>query len=155
MLLARLLQAAHVRKDDIALDIGCGTGYATALLGCVCNRVTGIEPDQKMTATATELLKQLGVPNASILRQEDLRKGYAPKAPYNVILINGAVGAVPDGIQSQLADGGRLVTVLSRNGHMGTATLITRHGSNFVTQSLFEAATPFLAGFEKQKTFVF
>ena len=153
MILARLLQAAHIQKTDMALDIGCGTGYATALLARLCSRVTGIESDAKLAKTAGELLMQSGISNATIV-QQDMRKGYAPKAPYNVILINGAAGAVPEALKSQLAEGGRLVTVLSRHGHIGTAIHITRHGNSFVTQNLFEAATPFLAGFEAAKPFV-
>jgi protein-L-isoaspartate(D-aspartate) O-methyltransferase len=74
---------------------------------------------------------------------------------YNVILINGSVPSVPEKIKSQLADGGRLVTVLSRRGHMGSAVLITRAGETFDTRVLFDAATPTLAGFEAPETFVF
>lgn len=152
---ARLLQAARVQKTDAALDIGSGTGYTTALLGSLCGYVTGIEQDQKMAATAAGLLNQLGISNAAVLQQDGLHQGYAKKSPYNVILINGAVAMVPENIKSQLAEGGRLVTIISRRGHIGTAVIITRHGNNFVTQNLFEAATPFLPGFEDPKAFVF
>lgn len=155
MFLARLLQEADVQTTDAVLDVGCGTGYATALLGCCARSVTGVEQDRRMAETGAALLKSLGIGSAGIVQQSDLHQGYAPTAPYDVILINGAVAEIPARIKSQLAEGGRLVTVLSRHGHMGTAVLVTRRGEGFSTQILFDAAMPFLAGFEEQKKFRF
>lgn len=153
--LARLLQAANVRKEDVVLDVGCGTGYATAILGRLSGKVVGLESDQKMAVEASGLMKQLRVPNAEIVHAARAQDGYTPKGPYDVILIGGAVAAVSDTIKSQLADGGRLVTVVSRKGHGGSGVLITRHGDSFSTHSLFDAAIPFLPGFEEKKAFVF
>src|SRR5436190_621265 len=45
MIIARLLQAANIQKTDNVLDIGCATGYSAALLGCLCDKVQGIEKD--------------------------------------------------------------------------------------------------------------
>lgn len=155
VVLARLLQEAAVGKDDLALDIGCGTGYSTAVLGHLCSTVVGIEADKEMADTADRLLHDMDIVNAVVVQQKDLREGYPQQGPYNVIVINGSVPQVPDRIKSQLADGGRLVTVLSNRGHMGNAVLITRFGDSFSTRVLFDAATPTLAGFEAPKTFMF
>lgn len=155
MILARLLQAACIQKTDAALDIGCGTGYSSAVLGGLCRHVIGIEQDQKMVSNAFDLLNKLKLSNVRIVQKSHMQNGYAKKAPYDVILINGSVAAVPDKIKSQLADGGRLATVISENGHMGVAVLITRRNDGFSTQKLFNAATPFLAGFEARKEFIF
>lgn len=155
MVLARLVQAAEVKKTDIVLDIGCGTGYSSALLGHLANTVIGLERDKGMAQEADRLLHALGIVNTAVVRQDDLREGYAQQGPYDVILINGAVAEVAENIKAQLADGGRLVTVVSRKGHMGIAVLITRAGGAFTQQVLFDAATPLLAGFEAPDAFEF
>lgn len=155
MVLARLLQEAKISKSDIVLDIGCGTGYSSALIGHLASTVIGIEKDGNMTQAADQLLHELGIVNAAVLPCQDLRDGYAQQGPYDVILINGSVPVVPEKIKDQLAIGGRLITVLSKKGHMGSAVLITRQGEGFLTRLLFDAATPTLAGFESPDIFTF
>jgi protein-L-isoaspartate(D-aspartate) O-methyltransferase len=155
MILARLVQAAAVQKTDTVLDIACGTGYSSAILGGVAKSVIGIEQDKNMVMEGVQLLDRLDIKNALLVHQGDLRQGYAKQAPYNVILINGAVPAVPEKIKSQLAEGGRLVTVIFRNGHGGSAVLITRQGDSFSTHPLFDASTPIISGFEQTKGFIF
>lgn len=155
MVLARLIQEADIKKTDLVLDIGCGTGYSTAVLGHLASTVVGLEQNKDMSDEADRLLHDLDIVNAVVIQQKDLREGYAQQGPYDAILINGSVPVVPDKIKSQLADGGRLVTVLSTRGHMGNAVLITRFGESFSTRVLFDAATPTLSGFEASKTFEF
>lgn len=151
---ARILQEAAVQKTDVVLDVGCGTGYTSSILGYMAKNVIGLEQDKDMVMEGVKLLDRLGIKNTLLIHQSDLHQGYAEKSPYNVILINGAVPEIPEKVKSQLAEGGRLVTVLS-NGYIGSATLITRHGGSFSTRSLFDAATPMLSGFEMNRGFVF
>ncbi|TAL39862.1 MAG: protein-L-isoaspartate O-methyltransferase [Alphaproteobacteria bacterium] len=152
---ARLIQEAGVLKDDIVLDIGCNTGYSTAVLGHLAGTVVALEAEDHFADEAEKLLHDLDICNVVVVRQKDLREGYAQQGPYDVIFINGSIPAVPARIKAQLADGGRLVTVISERGHMGTATLVTRNGDSFSSRALFDAATPTLKGFETAKTFVF
>jgi protein-L-isoaspartate(D-aspartate) O-methyltransferase len=155
VIVARLIQEAGVLKDDIVLDIGCNTGYSTAVLGHLAGTVVALEAEDQLADEAEKLLHDLDICNVVVVRQKDLREGYAQQGPYDVIFINGSVPAVPARIKAQLADGGRLVTVISESGHMGVATLITRNGDSFSSRALFDAATPTLKGFEAAKTFVF
>ncbi|MBL8713173.1 MAG: protein-L-isoaspartate O-methyltransferase [Alphaproteobacteria bacterium] len=155
VIIARLIQAAEIKKSDIVLDIGCNTGYSTAVMGHLAATVVGLEIEDNLANEADKLLHDLDIINVVVVRQGKLSEGYAAQGPYNVIFINGSVSAVPDGIKNQLADGGRLVTVVSKHGHMGRAVLIERHGDHFSTRELFDAATPTLVGFEADKSFAF
>jgi protein-L-isoaspartate(D-aspartate) O-methyltransferase len=84
MVLARLIQAAQVGKGDVVLDIGCGTGYSTAVLGHLAATVVGIEQDKGMVQQADRLLHDLDICNTAIVQRADLREGYAQQGPYNV-----------------------------------------------------------------------
>jgi protein-L-isoaspartate(D-aspartate) O-methyltransferase len=155
VILARLLQALDIAEGEIALDIGCGSGYSTALLGQMTATVVALESDKGLAAEADRLLRELDICNTVVIEQADIAAGFDKQAPYNVMLINGSVPEVPADLMNQLADGGRLATVLSKRGHMGSAVLITRTGDNFSTRVLFDAATPPMPGFQKAETFVF
>jgi protein-L-isoaspartate(D-aspartate) O-methyltransferase len=157
MVLARLIQAAGVKSTDVVLDVGCATGYATALLADLAATVVGLESDAALAGEAVKVLQDLDVDNALIV-EGDLRQGYPRQAPYDVILINGAVAEVPETIADQLADGGRLVTVvgnLRQTGRVGRATLLTRVARTISSRSLFDAAIPLLPSFAKEPSFVF
>lgn len=157
MVLARLIQAASVQPTDVVLDVGCATGYATALLADLAATVVGLESDSSLAGEAVRVLQELDVDNALIV-EGDLRQGYPRQAPYDVVLINGAVTEVPNAITEQLADGGRLVTVvgnLRQTGRVGRATLLTRVGRTISSRSLFDATIPLLPGFAKEPSFVF
>ncbi|HSK38353.1 MAG TPA: protein-L-isoaspartate O-methyltransferase [Arenibaculum sp.] len=154
MVLARLLQTAMVRSTDIALDLGCGTGYATALLARLAATVVAVESDPALAARASELLGELGVDNAAVV-EAPLEEGYAQQAPYDVILVNGAVAEVPPVLFDQLAEGGRLVTVVAPRGRLGQARIFSKAGGSVSSRIIFEAGTPLLPGFEPKPAFEF
>lgn len=154
MVLARLLEAADVRASDIALDIGATTGYNSAILAHQAATVAALESDHEMAQAAEGNLRDLGIDNAVVI-EAALGEGYAKQAPYNVILISGAVSEVPQSILKQLADGGRLVTVIRPERGLGKAVLIERVGESFGRRNLFDAGTPYLPGFRKEPGFVF
>jgi len=83
-----------------------------------------------------------------------LNRGYADEAPYNVILIGGSIDVLPDEMTGQLADGGRLVTVVKR-GSVGKAVVYTRRGGAVGRREMFDAAVPRLPGFERRAGFTF
>ena len=83
------------------------------------------------------------------------RPGHRQRAPYDLILFGGAVARAPVEILDQLAEGGRLAVVLRQRGCVGRATLITRTGGMLAQRVIFDAATPFLLGFEEKPSFVF
>lgn len=155
MVQARLLQALDISSDDIALDIGCNRGYSSALLSQLCNTVIALGDDQKMIIEAGEILSDLDIATIAPIFT-DLTKGYEKEAPYDVIMIEGAVSRIPMEIKNQLKVGGRLACVLRPSlRDIGKAMLLTRHETHFDEKILFDAATPYLRGFEPDRGFEF
>lgn len=154
VVLARLLQEARVQPSDVILDIGCATGYSTAVLARLGSTVVAVDSDAELVDRAGELFDELGIENAVAI-EANMAKGYPDQAPYDVILINGSVAAVPSHILDQLGDRGRLVAVEAPRGQMGTARLFQRIGETISNRAVFDAATPLLPGFEAEPSFVF
>ena len=150
---ARLLQAAAIEPDDIVLDLGCGTGYSTAVLARLANAVVAIEPDPDLRARAETVMAKIGADNTAIV-DGDLTIGSPDHGPFDVIFLNGAAEQIPDGLVDQLADGGRLVAVQVRNG-VGKTTVFERQGELVGARELFDAAIPVLPGFASRPGFVF
>jgi len=154
LVLARLIQAAAVRETDVVLDVGCATGYSSAVLAGMASTVVCLEENDDLATRATRTLTDLGIDNAVVVTGP-LAEGYARQAPYDVILIGGAIPAVPEVLRRQLADGGRLVAVIGDGGWSSKLTVIERHGDAFGHRSLFDAATPVLPSFQAEEAFVF
>ncbi len=154
MVLGRLIQAAEIGPDDLILDVGAGTGYAAAVLSRLGAAVVAVESDPELAAEAAALIAQLGIENV-VTVQQPLEGGHPKQAPYDVILIEGAVQDVPPALQEQLAEGGRLVTVLRQPQGVGRGTLFMREHGVFSGRPLFDAATPYLPGFVREPGFVF
>ncbi len=154
MVLARLLQTAAVGAEDVVLDVGCATGYSTAVLARLANTVVAVESDPELAARATGTLAELGIDNAVVV-EAPLREGYPKQAPYDVIFIGGGVPEIPPLIADQLAEGGRLVTVVAEEGAVGRGTLMIRSGGVLSDRPVFDAATPPLPEFSREPGFVF
>jgi len=155
MVLARLLQAAIPQPGDVALDVACGTGYATVILSHLVSMVVGVDVDQALVDAGNANLEALEIDNAAIV-SGNLDEGYAKQAPYDVILIDGGVEVVPPVLFDELADGGRLVTVEGGSAtEPGVAVLYEKRGARVGRRILFDAGTPMLPGFRQEAGFVF
>lgn len=152
MVLARMVQAGQIGADDTVLVVGCATGYGAAIAAELAGTVIALEQDPDFVRRATETLAGLGIANVAVVEGE-LVQGMADQGPYDVILLEGAVNEVPEALLDQVAEGGRLVTVVRRDG-IGQLTVFSRCGG-IGERTLFDAATPLLPGFEKKKSFVF
>jgi protein-L-isoaspartate(D-aspartate) O-methyltransferase len=153
LVLAGLLQGVAVAPGDVALVIGSGIGYATAVLARLAATVFAHECVASLAASASELAAELGLDNV-IPVDGALLSGCPEHAPYNVILIEGMVDRVPDAVADQLADGGRLAAVV-RDGRVGRATLLRRDAGRVSRRVLFDAAMPALPEFREPRGFVF
>jgi protein-L-isoaspartate(D-aspartate) O-methyltransferase len=147
---ARLLSEAGPRGRERALVVAAATGYGAALLAELVASVVAVEEDPRLFAAAREALAGTGVE----LVQGPPAAGHAEGAPYDLILIDGAVQSVPQSLIDQLADGGNLVTAIVDRG-------ITRlaHGRKvdgaFGYHVFADAAAAILPGFGAPRTFSF
>ena len=152
-LTAKLLQLADIADGDRVLHVGCGTGYGTAILARMAGSLIALESDEKLAAAARANLADLGIANVTV-KTGPLNAGLADDAPFDAIVIEGAVLEAPDVLLDQLKGGGRLVAVVAEDG-VGTATQWRRLGRSVNSWGAFDAAAPVLPGIEKAPSFVF
>jgi len=149
--LAKLIQLASIGADDVVLDVGCATGYSSAVISRIASSVIAVESDQELADKATETLSRLGYDNAVVM-QGTLEEGFAPEAPYDVIFLGGAIDFVPQALFDQLKDGGRLV-VVEGHGLSGFATLYVKDGEFVSGRKGFNLSVKELPGFRKEPEF--
>lgn len=149
--LAKMLELADVQPGHVALDIGCGLGYSTAVLAHLCDFVVAIEDDEARAEEAQSLLSGHGIDNAAVMAGP-LVAGSAKSGPFDLIMIQGAVEHLPDDLLAQLREGGRIVCLFAegalgivRVGHKLDGAINWRYG--------FNAGAPVLAGFTRPVAF--
>ncbi|HZS65314.1 MAG TPA: protein-L-isoaspartate O-methyltransferase [Xanthobacteraceae bacterium] len=153
MMLAKLIQAAEIQEHDAVLDIGCTTGYSTAILARLAHSVIALEEDGSLASRARQLLADMGEKNVSVVTGP-LMAGWAPHSPYDVIVLEGATEVEPRTLFPQLKEGGRLVCVRSGTA-AGKAMLYRRAGGEVSGWPIFDANAPVLPGFIAAPAFVF
>lgn len=154
MVLARLLQAAEIGDDDVVLDIGCGSGYTAAVCAQIAATVVAVESDPMLAAEATRIMGEIGANNAVVV-DGALNEGYVKQAPYDVIIFSGAVPKIPEGIEEQLSDGGRMVAVIEAEEGRSQAVLAVNTSGVVTHRTIFDASIPLLPGFVREAGFVF
>jgi protein-L-isoaspartate(D-aspartate) O-methyltransferase len=150
---AGMLRLAEIQPSDRVLDVGCTTGYSTAVLARIADKTIGLEEDADLVRIASETLRALGVTGASIV-QGSLAEGCASAAPYDVVIVNGAIEVPPQRLLGQLADGGRLVAISQHNA-AGQAVLYLKEDGHAGRRFAFDASAPLLSGFRQPARFVF
>ena len=144
--LGELLTQMKPEPGQRALVVGAGTGYSAAVLAAMGLVVTALESSTELAASARE--------NGIEVVEGPLAAGFKKAAPYDQILIDGAVEYIPDAIVGQLADGGRLGTALIDRGI--TRLVVGRKaGGAFGHLSLSDAGVPALPGFMCPRAFTF
>jgi protein-L-isoaspartate(D-aspartate) O-methyltransferase len=154
MVIARLVQAAAVQAGERVLVVGAGSGYGAALLASCGAQVTALEQSAELLAMARAALA--GIEGVQVV-EGVLAAGWKAGAPYDAIMIEGAVPEVPLAIAAQLTgSGGRLVAVLRPGARMGQAVLCSAAGGGRLeARPLFDCAVPALPQMRREPGFVF
>jgi len=151
MVLAKLIQMAAIGPGDRVLCVGCGLGYGAAVLAGIAREVVALEQDASLAEAARTALAPLD--NVTVV-SGPLTAGWPAQAPYDAIVIEGAIEMEPRAFRDQLAEGGRLVCVLG-GGPDAKAMLYFRSGGDIGGRQVFDAAAPVLPGFAKPPAFAF
>jgi protein-L-isoaspartate(D-aspartate) O-methyltransferase len=156
LILARMLKEAVVRETDRVLVVAGGSGYAAALVAGLASAVYSLDEDAALSAKAQANFDRLGLANAKSLTGA-LAEGAAAAGPFDLILLDGAVTGPFDKLFSQLAEGGRMVTLVAdaRGARTGLATLFTRIEGAVSSRGLFSASAAPLKAFTAPAGFVF
>jgi protein-L-isoaspartate(D-aspartate) O-methyltransferase len=149
--LAKLLQTAAPRGDDVALSLGCDTGYGAAVLSRLVATVFLLVPPRLDGAAIEARLGEIGCDNV-VLQPGDPRQGLSAQAPFDAIVLGGSVPEVPRRLLDQLGEGGRLVAVVNQ-GRIGRVTLCRKVGGVVGRLTPFDAAIPLLPELRPEPAF--
>ncbi len=149
--LAKLIELGAPGPDDVVLDIACANGYTSAVLAQLANSVVGVESDGGLVNRADEILAQLDIPNAAVIKGKP-EEGAPAEAPFDVIIIGAAVDEVPKKLLEQLREGGKLVALIGA-GASARAAIYTRSEAGIAHVSAFNACLPMLTEFSRPQQF--
>ena len=141
-IVARLIRALALNAGDTVLEVGTGSGYATAILAKLANHVLSVDVDATQQQRAQAALAGLGLANIQLQTADGLA-GIESGAPYSAIYVGGSVPVLPEALKQQLADGGRMVVIVGTAPVM-RARLIRRQGNEFHETTLFDTVVPAL-----------
>lgn len=149
--LAKMLDALAIGNDELVLDVGCAYGYSSAVIAHMAEAVVAVEEDEQMAKEAQENLMTAEADNV-VVHHGPLAEGAPKHGPYDVVIVQGGVGMVPDTILEQLKDGGRIACIFME-GPLGEVRLGYKRDSGVSWRTMFNAGAPVLAGFARARAF--
>lgn len=141
---ARMVQGLSLKKSDRVLEIGTGSGYATAVLAKLAGEVITCDIDNDQLLTAKSALSSLHIDNVQYENQDGLSHA-APLGEFNAIYVGGSVESIPEALKKQLTEGGRMVVVAGSE-PVQRCILITRQQDEFTQITLFDTLIAPLEG---------
>ena len=156
-LIARLINSIPISKEDVILEIGSGSGYATAILEKLSSLVVGVEKDDELRNNANVLLSKIGADSAVIIEGEHML-GNTKSAPYDKIFIFGSVQSIPDELFDQLTDNGSIICGIKDHNNFksyGKAVVFKKNKDIINSSTLFNVNMPAMIGFNYKNIFEF
>jgi protein-L-isoaspartate(D-aspartate) O-methyltransferase len=132
-IVALMLQAARLQPGDRMLEVGAGSGYASAVASRLVAHVDAVERHPRLADAARKRLARLGFANVDV-HCGDGSAGWPAAAPFDAIVVAAAGPRVPDALRAQLAPGGRLV--MPTGSGVQRLVLVTRTGTGFRDEDL-------------------
>jgi protein-L-isoaspartate(D-aspartate) O-methyltransferase len=128
-IVALMLEAARLDAADRMLEVGAGSGYASAVAAQLVAHVDAIERHPRLVELARERLARLGIANVDV-HAGDGSAGWPSGAPYDAIVVAAAGPRVPEALREQLAVGGRLVLPVASGHGAQRLVLVERRGES-------------------------
>jgi len=151
MVIARMIQSAEIERGNRVLTVAGASGYAAAVMEAMGASVTLLES----AGMASSARRALAADGAQVeVVEGELTAGHGPAAPYDAILIEGAIAVEPTALLGQLGDGGRLVAIMGE-GRSGRVVVFMRSGESLGRRAVFDAAASQLLEFKAPAGFDF
>ena len=132
-IVALMIEAAAIGRDDTVLEVGAGSGYAAAVIGRIARRVVAIERQHELIQAARERITSLGFSNVEIVEGDGTR-GCPEHAPFDAILAAASGSHVPQALITQLAPGGRIVMPVGDPGGVQQLVRVTKQDDGLLQQ---------------------
>ena len=131
----RVLAALEPADGQRVLEIGTGSGYATAVLARLSGRVTSVERFKTLVADAQERLRTLGIANV-VLKHGDAERAVEGEGPYDRIVVWAAFDALPRNFTDLLSSGGVMICAIGPSEDEQQLVKLTKVGSRFEREDL-------------------
>jgi protein-L-isoaspartate(D-aspartate) O-methyltransferase len=151
---ASILQALKLEGTESVLEVGTGSGYFTALLAQCVNHVLSIDINKTFIEQASKHLSQFNIDNVT-LSVGDAHRGWMDKAPYDVIVITGAIDELSDIFRPQLMKGGKLFAIIGKGNAMKGTLFQLNHDDTWSETVLFETHVSPLTTAHGKESFFF
>ena len=149
--LAKMLDFLDIQPGERVMDLGAGLGYGAAIMASLGADVVAVE-EGALATTARQRLDAAGCQAVMVVTAR-LDKGAPAEGPYDAIILQGAVEAMPEAILSQLKEGGRIGAIFME-GALGVVRIGHKKDGAIAWRYAFNATAPVLPGFEARRTFV-
>jgi len=151
---ARVTQDVDLHGFEHVLEVGTGSGYLTALLASRCAKVTSVEIDPTLAQFAMTNLAKAGITNATV-ETGDAARGWAARAPYDVIVFTGSMQVLPDEVLAQLKPGGKIFAIIGKAPAMRAQLITATAQGGHSERTLFETVVAPLTHAALAPAFVF
>ena len=137
-----MLQALDVRREHTVLEVGCGSGYVAAVLSRLARRVYSVDRFRTLVERTRATLEHLGLSSRVEVRLGDGLMGWTEAAPFDRVLLMGAVTGLPEDIARQVGAGGSVVMPVLREGQGLIVRLHKQPDGSFAEQIVAKEAFP-------------
>lgn len=136
-IVAYMTEKLALEPGDKVLEVGTGSGYQSAVLACLTDRVFSVEIDETLAREAAGTLRKLGY-GAVRVRHGDGFFGWPEEAPFDAIIVTAAPARIPPPLLEQLAEGGRLIIPLEKRPLSQTLTLVTKKNGRTAAREILD-----------------
>ena len=151
---ARLTQDLELKGHERVLQVGCGTGYMSALLSHHCAHLVALEMNPRLAQLAESNLAKLSLTNVQV-KTGDASKSLDSDAPFDAIILCGSTAHPPEHLLERLVNGGRLVGIFGNEPIMRATKVHKVQAQQFNSQVLWDCFAPRLHGFIEDSKFNF